>query len=381
MFYKILSDNERGLLFVDNNLTKILGPGKHWLVGWGKRINVEVYDITRVVFEHEKLAFFLKNNSQLFEPFVDVIKLTDDQVGIVYLDGNFHDIINPGTLYVTWKGSQDIKVKVLSLSEGYQVPDQYVPIIGSVRRSGNLRKHADAILFTDVPEGHIGLLYVDGKFEKTLANGWYGFWKYNHLIAIKLIDLRVQNIDVSGQEILTKDRVSVRINLSANYKVVDPELATAALKDFNGFMYLELQLLLREAVGTKLLDELLEDKSVINDVVYQGAIEKLGSYGIELISVGVKDIILPGDMKLILNQVVQAQKEAEANLIKRKEETQAMRSMHNTAKVMENNPMIIRLKELEALERITTKIDTLTVYGGLDGVLNNLIQINQTPQN
>ena len=98
-------------------------------------------------------------------------------------------------------------------------------------------------------------------------------------------------------------------------------------------------------------------------------------FGIEVRSVGVKDVILPGDMKDILNQVVEAQKESEANLIKRREETQAMRSLHNTAKMMENNPTLLRLKELEALERVTARIDKISVYGGLEGVLNDLVKL------
>lgn len=120
---------------------------------------------------------------------------------------------------------------------------------------------------------------------------------------------------------------------------------------------------------------MLEDKDALNTVITNSTKAKLASYGIELVSVGVKDIILPGDMKLILNQVVEAQKEAESNLIKRREETQAMRSLHNTAKMMENNPVLLRLKELEALEKITARIDKISVYGGLDGVLNELVTL------
>jgi hypothetical protein len=85
--------------------------------------------------------------------------------------------------------------------------------------------------------------------------------------------------------------------------------------------------------------------------------------------------VLPGDMKAILAQVVEAQKMAEANLIKRQEETQATRSLHNTAKVMEGNPILLRLKELEALEKITARINTLNVYGGLDSVMNGMVRL------
>jgi regulator of protease activity HflC (stomatin/prohibitin superfamily) len=221
----------------------------------------------------------------------------------------------------------------------------------------------------------MGLLNVNGKFEKLLQPGSYGYWKFNRAVAVKLLDMRLQSIEVSGQEILTKDRVSLRVNLSGSYKVVNPKTVALKLNDYANFIYRELQLRLREAVGTQSLDSLLEDKDSLNVVVADAIRSTLAEYGIEMVSVGVKDIILPGDMKMILNQVVEAQKESEANLIRRREETQAMRSLHNTAKLMENNPILLRLKELEALERITERIDKISVYGGLDGVLNDLVKL------
>ena len=132
-------------------------------------------------------------------------------------------------------------------------------------------------------------------------------------------------------------------------------------------------------MGTRTLDELLADKDALNQIVFASVTEQLQGFGVKILSVGIKDIILPGEMKTILNQVVEAQKSAEANLIRRREETQAMRSLHNTAKMMENNPIVLRLKELEALERVTERVDKLTVYGGLQGVMNDLVKL--TPDN
>ena len=91
--------------------------------------------------------------------------------------------------------------------------------------------------------------------------------------------------------------------------------------------------------------------------------------------VGVKDIVLPGEMKTILAQVVEAGKSAEANVIRRREETAATRSLLNTAKVMEDNPVALRLKELETLERVAERIDKISVFGGLDQVLNGLVKL------
>lgn len=189
------------------------------------------------------------------------------------------------------------------------------------------RQVVNAINYVEIPDEHVGLLQVNGKLERVLKTGTYAFWKYNRSVVVKLLDLHVQTTDVSGQEILTKDRVSLRINLSASYNTVDPETVALKLKDYANFLYLELQLRLHEAVAPKLLDELLEDKDALNSVIANGVSEKLAEFGVKLRSVGVKDIILPGDMKVTLNQVVEAQKEAEANVVKRREETQAMRSL------------------------------------------------------
>lgn len=377
LFFKTIyiADNERALLFYRDRLQRVLDPGRHRLLTLGRKITVEKHDITKVTFEHPKTKFLVRQYHQLLTDYVDVFELSDKEVGVIYRDGKITDVLAPGSLLVTWKGAEDVKVDIIDITQDYQINDELVGLLGRGLKIGASRQVINAINYSEVPDEHVGLLQVNGKLEKVLKTGAYGFWKYNRSVVVKLLDLRVQTVDVSGQEILTKDRVSLRINLSASYKVADPEIAALKLKDYVNFLYLELQLRLREAVGTKILDELLADKDTLNSVIANGVSNKLAEFGIKLLSVGVKDIILPGDMKVILNQVVEAQKEAEANLIKRREETQAMRSLHNTAKVMENNPVLLRLKELETLERITTKIDKISVYDGLNGVLNNLVSL------
>ena len=132
---------------------------------------------------------------------------------------------------------------------------------------------------------------------------------------------------------------------------------------------------LRGAVGTRTLDALLEDKEVIDTTVADHLKKRFKAIGITVKSVGVKDIILPGDMKMLLGKVVEAEKVAQANVIRRREETNATRSLLNTAKVMESNAVALRLKELETLEKITEKIGNISVYGGLDSVLNDLVRM------
>jgi regulator of protease activity HflC (stomatin/prohibitin superfamily) len=115
----------------------------------------------------------------------------------------------------------------------------------------------------------------------------------------------------------------------------------------------------------------------VDQEVFADVRDKFAEIGIEVRGIGVKDIILPGDMKEILGKVVEAEKVAQANVIRRREETNATRSLLNTAKVMEDNPVALRLKELETLEKVTEKVGNISVYGGLDGVLDQLVRIKR----
>jgi regulator of protease activity HflC (stomatin/prohibitin superfamily) len=226
-----------------------------------------------------------------------------------------------------------------------------------------------------VPQHQAAILYVDGKMHSLLPVGMHAFWRYNRYLESEKVDLRLQVMEVAGREILTKDKVSVRVNLTAGYRVSDVLLAYSRQAKPMDYLYKELQFGLRAAVGTRTLDELLENKTVIDDVVGSYIKRRVEGFGLEVESVGVKDIILPGEMKTILAKVIKAEKAAQANVIGRREETAATRSLLNTAKVMEDNPVALRLKELETLEKVTEKIDKISVFGGLDAVLKNLVKI------
>jgi len=234
-----------------------------------------------------------------------------------------------------------------------------------------------SIEYVEVPEYHIGALFVNGKLSQTLEPGTHAFWKVTRKLRIVVTETRLQTLEVSGQEILSKDKVSLRLNLTAGYRVSDPLLAFSKLADFGEYLYKELQFALRSSVGTRTLDELLEDKTALDGVILNQVRARLGGLGLELESVGIKDIILPGEMKALLGKVVEAEKAAQANGIRRREETAATRSLLNTAKVMEDNPVALRLKELETLERVTERVGSLTVHSGLEGVLSDLVKIRR----
>ncbi len=371
-----LSDRQMGLFFKNGVLQEVWQPGSFRVVWRGvDDIRVDIFDVSEADFNGNNARFLMERYPEILSPVLESYQIGEREVGLLYRQGQLAQLLPPGSFRVFWRGVEAVKISVVDISEAFDIDKALLSLLGRNTNVGLLKGTSLAVLPAEVPDQHVGFLYDGGKLVRELDAGNYGFWRFNRSLSVRQMDLRLQSMDVSGQEILTKDRVSLRINLSANFRYLNPRLVAEKLADSTGFVYLELQLRLREAVGTRTLDALLADKDSLNQAVFNEGRSVLEGVGIELASVGVKDIILPGEMKLILNQVVEAQKQAEANLIRRREETQAMRSLHNTAKMMENNATLLRLKELEALEKISDRIDSISVYGGLDSVMNGLVSL------
>jgi regulator of protease activity HflC (stomatin/prohibitin superfamily) len=300
------------------------------------------------------------------------VETSDREVGVIYKNGKLAGVLAPGKRQLYWRGPIDVRVIKQDISKEFELLPDLAKVLARTKLDAGV---AEAISTVEVPDTAVGLLVVDGELTKVLAPGLHVFWKYQRALKVELVDTRVQVMEVAGQEILTRDKVSLRMNLTALWQVLDAVKVRSALTNFVETTYKELQFALREAVGTRTLDELLGDKGVLDREIADAVRPKLAEHGLALRSVGVKDVILPGEMKTILNQVVEAEKIAQANLIRRREETAATRSLLNTARLMDENPTLLRLKELETLEKVTEKIDKLTVFGGLDGVLKDVVRI------
>jgi len=372
----IVKKNECGLLFKDGDFQRFLDAGTYHFVDPLRKLSVEVFDLSKSEFEHRLTDFIMKQYADEVAKRFTVVELSATQVALVYKNKRLAYVLPPASRTLFWKGVVDVDVDVIDIAETYTL-DKKLAAELAYANTGLLRDTALAAIYCkQVPEYHVGVLYVDGECVTALKPGLHTYWKFNRNIRIELFDTRVLSTEVTGQEILTKDKVSLRINLSCSYQIKDALAATSQLPNPAEYVYRELQFGLRAAVGTRTLDALLEDKGVIDESVTAHIKAKTGVFGISIADVGVKDIILPGDMKTILSKVVEAEKVAQANSIRRREETAATRSMLNTAKVMEDNPTALRLKELETLEKVTEKVGNLSVFGGLDGLLNGLVKIN-----
>ena len=364
--------DQLALLSRNGDYYKVLHAGEH-LLPW-----LNTPEVLLITLDGSEVPDVLADYLRRFQPdwverYCVVADLSETEAGALYMDGILLEMLPPSTRRLYWRVEDDLALVRMNTQQ-VQVQTEVMNAVLQPRRKGAV-KGRDAILTVQVPAWHVGVLKIDGETQALLPPGLTAYWKINHLVDAEVVDTRLQVLEVSGQEILTKDKVNLRINLAANWRYSDVLLAFSQLTKPIDHLYRELQFALREAVGTRTLDELLEDKQVIDDVVSEQVKSRMLPFGMEIASLGVKDIVLPGDMKNILAQLVEAEKSAQANVIRRREETAATRSLLNTAKVMENNPVALRLKELETLERVAERIDNISVFGGLDQVLHGLVNI------
>ncbi len=285
----------------------------------------------------------------------------------MWIDGRFAEICGPG-LHAFWTVFHKVRYEVIDAREvvlEHASKNVILNAPGSVRMLEQVRVDSEST----------ALLFVDGRHKATLEPGTYALWKDAGRTHVKYVDRREQVLDISGQDIMTADKVTLRVNALVAFRVAEPLTAVTAIDDYRQALYRETQLALRAAVGTRDLDALLADKDGLVSEIDAQARSRAQALGLEIASLGISDIILPGEMKTLMNRVTEAKKAAEANLIVRREETAAMRSQANTAKILESNPTLMKLRELEVLEKVATTGDLKVVLGekGLADRVVNLL--------
>jgi len=339
------------IIFKNGDYNRLIMEGSHWL---SMRENAVMYPKSVMLRVPEMIDVMLTDKH--FKQATEVIEIADNEIALSYVGKNFSEILRPGR-YFYFKGLVELKVVTLDLND----PESVNVIERSMLRNFNLKEFLYEFKIESSEEG---LLFFDGKFERVLTKGLYFFTKGTTPVEVLKIDMRQIQLELSGQEMLTKDKAALRINFQANYKVINAQKALLDSKDFEKQLYTLIQLGLREFVGTLTLDELLAAKETVADFVLDYVRAKATNLGVEVLTAGIRDIVLPGEVKDIMNKVLVAQKSAEANTIARREETAATRSLLNTAKLMEENEMLFKLKEMEYIEKIADKIGEVTVSNG-----------------
>lgn len=339
-----------GLVFENRKLVTVLQEGTFWIFG---NKDVMVYEMNQSFVAPVELNILLQN--ELLASMLEVVEVADNEIVLFFVNGMFKEVLTTGR-YAFWKGYADnkfIKADLSKVNITEQIP---VNLLENVKVRAYTRRF-------QVLNFEKALLFVNGAFVKELVAGTYYFWNNAITVEVKNVDVRQQQMEISGQELLTKDKAALRINFFVRYQVVDVVKALVNNKDFEKQLYVLMQLALRAFVGNFTLDELLSKKDTIAATILEETTNKIAELGLTVSDAGIRDIILPGDMKEIMNQVLMAEKKAQANSIMRREETAAMRSMLNTAKLMEENEMLWKLKEMEYVEKIADRIGEITISG------------------
>lgn len=343
--------DERVVVFKDALPLRALGPGRHTVWGFG---------LTEARWQTSPLTFRASPEVRAVMPadWYGEVKLSPRERGILYHDGHPKLFLRPGT-HRYWKIDDTVRLDVLSVDAP---PPEITSELAAIMPK-------DEYLEFTVREHERGLQYMRGRLQRTLEPGAYSFWSPPQArVDVTNVDMRLAQVTLAGQELMTRDKVTLRLSLTAEYGVENPSLVTHAVANVRDAIYLLVQLASREFVSGVTLDELLGGRDTMTRALYDDVAPKARSFGARVERIGVKDVVLPGEMKTLLNRVIEAEKEAAANVILRREETAAMRSLANTARVMSEQPILLRLKELESLKEIASRIHEVRVVVGVDGL-------------
>lgn len=237
---------------------------------------------------------------------------------------------------------------------------------------------------TIIKDARCGLLYENGVLSRILTSGRYVFprWPWSPQREIVIVDMRERSATIKNQEILTADKVAVRLSLLLYFKVSDPKAAQQNVEAYEDRIYEDVQLAARRFLATRTLDQILRDRNEISDAIREDVKTSAQSYGVEIRRADVKDLVFPGNLREIMNKVIETERECEAALIaatKRSEVTrieaesqsramkERLEAEEKAAKLLAENPQLIRLKELEVLREIGMKGGS-TFYIGMEGL-------------
>lgn len=351
-----ISDDERGLLSKDGRLIEWLEPGRHRRMAPFQRLELRLLDAKLALSEYTPELGRVTPTEAATELFV-----AEGQLALITRDGIPKQVLQPGR-YLLWQMKAKVEATLVSTENlRSDVPERF----------WNLTPSAQLMVVLVLPFER-ALLYVDGVLREVLTEGRYAFNAINRKIEVMRVELREQELQVLGQELMTADKVTLRLNLILKYRIADPVKSVQSVVKLQDALYSEAQMSARHYVASLTVDHLFEKRADATAQMAEAIRARAETWGVELLRLDLKDVVLPGEMKTLLNKVIEAEKKAAANGILRREEVAATRSLSNTAKMLENNPVLLRLKELESWKEIAERIPNLTVVMGGQELMNRL---------
>ena len=267
-----------------------------------------------------------------------------------------------------------------------------------------------------IKDTHRGLWYEDGVLTRVLEAGRYviprpldlGFTR-RPKIEVVLVDIRERDLTIKGQEILTADKVALRVSIIVQFRVTDPRAALHAVANYEERLYSDVQLAARRSLASTTLEEILTNRNRLSEDILRDVKEAAGSYGVAIVRADVKDLIFPGNLQEIMNRVLAAermsqaqmveartkaevqridaqiraetkrteaeaeaaaqrlaaQSAAEAQRIKAEAEIQELREREQAAQAYSVHPALLRLRELETLRDLARSANA-RIYIGFD---------------
>lgn len=223
---------------------------------------------------------------------------------------------------------------------------------------------------------HRGLRYSDGRLTDVLEAGRYELpkpstaWIRRPKVEIVLVDMRERELTIKGQEILTSDKVAVRVSILTQYRVVDPVAAMEKVAAYEDRLYSDVQLAARRSLASMTLEAILTNRNQLSEDILADLQTVAAGYGVEILRADVKDIIFPGNLQDIMNRVLAAERLSEAQLVeartKAERETIEARTKSETDRIgAASRAEIVRLAaeaEAEAARiRASAEVDALRV--------------------
>ena len=348
----IVKDNEAAFVVKNGQFVKMLRAGQYRFSPFGK-YEIKSEELTGEV-DYIDVPYEILKKDKAFDEATVKYKVPDDMVGFIYVDGILKGCTTRSE-YVFWNVFEKVEVRFYSMKEMEMQKE-----INKKMLSVLPMKYYTKVV---VNEGEVALLYYDQQYTKTLTAGVYYFWNYNKEVTYRIVDQKWKELNVVGQEILTKDKIGIRLNLVCNYRIVDAVAVAFQRLQLENQLYSYVQLVTRELIGNYRLDEILEKKVELSQMLSNRLKQQQEEYFVEFSMTGIKDIILPGEIRDIMNSVLLAEKRAQAKVIERREEVASTRSLLNTAKLMDENKTLYQLKKLEYLERICSQVGEISVAG------------------
>src|ERR687886_2981434 len=183
-----------------------------------------------------------------------------------------------------------------------------------------------------IKDTHRGLLYRDGVMVRVLAAGRYTIpWAINlpllrrPKVEIKLVDVRERDLTIKGQEILTSDKVAIRVSIVVQFRVTDPAAALQNVAEYEDRLYSDVQLAARRSLASMTLEEILTNRTRLSEDILADVLGAAAGYGVQILRADVKDLMFPGNLQEIMNRVLATERLSQAELVQARTKAETQR--------------------------------------------------------